>query len=371
MALDFTLLTEEQIWSTGALDVMKGYGTKVAQTDLAVILGGEVSADGHKTPEGELSCNSLTRSAIGPVWVVRAVCADGAIGGAYPQRRYVSIRPVLPPSETANLIPSNLKTGVNNVDIVEYGEYPQAVADEKTSNKLEKLYQSNSLNQTGKNYTFDQNTTAWPVTAFQPLICPEYRLKTKKYIRVLGCPYDKSSKLSTGKQVKEEKPYWIQVQPIEWLKDPMGTWVSKKCLLAGIQFDTKEQYRGYFSKTFLKHYLDTYFAKEVEPSVLEVDKEVMKSLRAKLAEAMDLEQVKKGLRPARTPERLEEAARITRIRRVRGILVGAATEAHAEGNEATLQAIIKEARPYEMRAQALQNRFDLRRAEHRAKRDRE
>ena len=102
----------------------------------------------------------------------------------------------------------------------------------------------------------------------------------KRYIRVLGRPADYDSKLSTGERVKKGKPYWVEVQPIEWLMDKSGWVVAKKCLFAGIQFDEKylqkswfpgrryyktALYDGDFSKTFMKHYLDTYFAKEMEP----------------------------------------------------------------------------------------------------------
>ena len=91
-------------------------------------------------------------------------------------------------------------------------------------------------------------------------------LNGKRYIRVPGRPADNDSKLSTREQVEKWKPYWVEVQPIEWLMDPSGTMVAKKCLFAGIQFDTKSSYDGDFSKTSMKHYLDTYFAKEMKPT---------------------------------------------------------------------------------------------------------
>ena len=103
-------------------------------------------------------------------------------------------------------------------------------------------------------------------TPFKATAYPEYELDGKRYIRVPGRPADDNSKLSTGEQVEAGKPYWVEVQPIEWLMDRSGTMVAKKCLFAGIQFDTKSSYDGDFSKTSMKHYLDTYFAKEMEPT---------------------------------------------------------------------------------------------------------
>ena len=50
--MDFTFLKEDQIWGKDALEVMKRYGTKVAPTDLTVILGGFVSPSDNRTSEG-------------------------------------------------------------------------------------------------------------------------------------------------------------------------------------------------------------------------------------------------------------------------------------------------------------------------------
>ena len=49
--LDFTFLKEDQIWGNDALEVMKRYGTKVAPTDLAVILGSRMTGVGRRTSE--------------------------------------------------------------------------------------------------------------------------------------------------------------------------------------------------------------------------------------------------------------------------------------------------------------------------------
>ncbi|MBO5997410.1 MAG: hypothetical protein J6P93_02675, partial [Alphaproteobacteria bacterium] len=56
---EFTFLTEKQI---GALDVMKRYGTKVAQTDLASILSGHMTNRDDRTSEGDLTCTSWSAS---------------------------------------------------------------------------------------------------------------------------------------------------------------------------------------------------------------------------------------------------------------------------------------------------------------------
>ena len=168
--------------------------------------------------------------------------------------------------------------------------------------------------------------------------------------------------------------YWIEVQPIEWLVDPTGTWISKKALIGGIQFDTEKYYKGDFSKTFIKHYLDTYFAKEIEPSELEKQKHdrFLKGLSAKLEEATNGDAVKaieeqlrlaeKGKKVQTTPERLHEAAKIKRLKKARDILLKAHSEAQEKGDTELADSIVDLARPYSARYASQQNKVHYRRA---------
>ncbi len=277
MNLDFTFLKEDQIWGDDALEVMKKYGTKVAPTDLTVILGvcmsgmsgwGELyyNYKGYlacTTPEGDLTCGSWSASS-GEDGSVRCVGYNGYNYCYLPNVRISSAHPALPQKEASKISPSEAKV-IDGIRVAEYGEYPQTVADERTSEKLERLHGSNSLRSTGKNYTFDSVELENYDTPFKAISYPEYEMDGKRYIRVPGRPADDDSKLSTGEQVEEGKPYWVEVQPIEWLMDRSGTMVARKCLFAGIQFDTKSSYDGDFKGTFMKHYLDTYFAKEMQP----------------------------------------------------------------------------------------------------------
>lgn len=260
--MDFTFLKEDQIWGDGALDVMKRYGTKVAPTDLTVILGGYMTGGGERTSEDDLTCSSWSASSDGGV---RCVNYKGDKDWTHTGLRKGSARPALPPSEAFKISPSEARA-IAGIRVAEYGEYPQTVADERTSEKLERLHDSRSLRPTGKNYTFDSVDLSDCDTSFKATSYQEYEMDGKRYIRVPGRPADGDSKLSTGEQVESGKPYWVEVQPIEWLMDRSGTMVAKKCLFAGIQFDTKASYNGDFSKTSIKHYLDTYFAKEMEPT---------------------------------------------------------------------------------------------------------
>ena len=261
--MNSTFLKGYLIWGDDALEVMKRYGVRVAPTDLTVILGGRMTAGDDRTSEGDLTCASWSASS-NEYGNVRCVNYKGDIYWNYTNSRKISARPALPQKEASKISPS-IARAIAGIRVAEYGEYPQTVADERTSNKLESLYESGSLRPTGKNYTFDSVGLTDYDASFKATSFSEYEMDGKRYIRVPGRPADDDSKLSTGEQVEKGKPYWVEVQPIEWLMDRSGTMVAKKCLFAGIQFDTKSSYDGDFKGTSMKHYLDTYFAKEMQP----------------------------------------------------------------------------------------------------------
>ena len=137
--MDFTFLKEDQIWGDDALDVMNKYGTAVAPTDLTAILGGVMnSAGGTKTSEGETTCTSWSASSDG-YEDVRCVHYEGDRNWGNTIRRGLSARPALPPSEASKISPSKARA-IAGIRVAEYGEYPQTVADERTSAKLERLH---------------------------------------------------------------------------------------------------------------------------------------------------------------------------------------------------------------------------------------
>lgn len=257
--LDFTLLTYGQI--THDLDVTRSWCVeRTTKTDLASILGSN-GFDYYWT-------RTIDYNKVFGITTERA--GDGWLSA---NLRDLAVRPALPPSEVSKISPRIVETieqkfldhVMMKYKIAEYGEYPQTVADKETSEKLEGLHDSKSLCPTGKSYTFDSVGIEDYDTPFKAVSYPEYEMDGKRYIRVPGRPASHTGKLSTGEAAKEGKPYWVEVQPIEWLMDPSGWMVAKKGLFAGIQFYKKELCPMNFSKTFMKHYLDTYFAKEMEP----------------------------------------------------------------------------------------------------------
>lgn len=262
--MNFTLLNLNQISSESGLDcIMKEYGRKAAQTDLALLLGGlsDAHTDDFRTIEGERSCPYVTKtSSYGGV----VMCTnDGKITTGDPTSRMHPVRPVLPSEEVYKISPRTKKT-LRFCDIVEYGEYPQTVVGEAVSDVLDKLFTLSSIRTTGKQYTFDMVDVSDNCRLFEPITLPEYEVDGEKFIRIVARPCHYDVKLSNGKYVQKGKIYWVRVQPIEWLLDPSGVMVAKKCLFAGIQFSTASKYKCDFSETFMKWYLDNYFSKEIK-----------------------------------------------------------------------------------------------------------
>ena len=264
--MEVTFLREEDIWGDNALEVIKAYGTAVGISDVAIALG-TMMGSGTKNSAGVASGVVWSASSV-DYEDVRTVGYSGVKVTMDPDMRKAAGCPALPFSATSLIRPDNAKTMrlANNktVQICEYGAYPQTVAPKSVSQELEAQYQKNALKTTGKNYTFDSVELDAYSTGFTPRNCEEYMFNGKRYVRIKGKPYDRNSVMSDGTSVQKGQAYWFEVQPIEWLMDPKGTWVARQALFAGIQFDTDSSYDGNFANTAMYNYLQTHFAKEME-----------------------------------------------------------------------------------------------------------
>ena len=153
---------------------------------------------------------------------------------------------------------------ISGVDVVEFGEYPQTIASESVNRDLEQSFSRGQLQTTGKKYTFDGEALDAYDKPFKAKEYAEYQHSGKRYIRVEAKPYGgDNSVLSNGKKPQAGEACWIEVQPIEWLKDPSGVMVARQALFAGVQFDKKQRYDGNFENTDMKQYLQNHFAKEM------------------------------------------------------------------------------------------------------------
>ena len=264
--MEVTFLREEDIWGDRALEVIQAYGTAVGISDVAIALG-TCMGSGTKNSAGVASGVAWSASSNYYV-IVRTVYFYGGKNNYSPSIRKAAGCPALPFSATSLIRPNNVRAmrlaNGKTVQICEYGAYPQTVAPKSVSQELEAQYQKNALKTTGKTYTFDSAELDAYSTGFTPRNCAEYSFAGKKYVRIEGKPYDSDSILSDGTSVQKGQAYWFEVQPIEWLMDPKGTWVARQALFAGIQFDTDSSYDGNFANTAMYNYLQTHFAKEME-----------------------------------------------------------------------------------------------------------
>jgi hypothetical protein len=268
MSIDITLLKEEQIWGDdqgkGQLQVMRDYGTKTGMSDLAIVLGGLMGSD--ETIDDQRTGYLWSASSFGDGYV-RTVHEDGDGDDYGPyERAAAGARPALPSSVTSSIRLSEAKPSrkISGVDVVEHGEYPQTIAPEEVSEKLEKALTTRKLQATGKKYTFDGEEEDAYDTPFSAKEHVEYQHNGKRYIRVEAKPYDDDSVLSNGHAPEAGEACWIEVQPIEWLRDPSGICVARQALFAGVQFDRKKSYDGNFENTDMKQYLQNHFVKEMQ-----------------------------------------------------------------------------------------------------------
>ena len=275
--MEVTFLKAEQLWGDKALQVMKpvkqgGYGTTTCMSDLAIVLGGLMGRDtryGAPQKSGYVwSASKGEYAHVRTVGYSSAFNDDGRFSHE-PNGRCCGARPALPPSTMSKIRLTEAKP-IGDVQVVKYGEYPQTIAKDDAAKALNGFSKDQlEKMKTGKQYTFDDAKSDAYETAFTPREYPEYQHSGKKYICVASkhVPSEsgyKSSLLSNGRLPKEGHACWIEVQPIEWLKDPSGWLVARQALFSGIRFDKKEYYYGDFDKTEMKHYLQNYFAKEIQ-----------------------------------------------------------------------------------------------------------
>lgn len=267
---DLTLLSEGQIWGNSSeprLEVIRKYGIKSAITDLCVLTGSylrEDTIDEDRSLTGRTSC-FWTRSDDDDN-DVRMVDENGIRSYIYRCKRSGTVRPALQSSVIFSQISPNRVSGYNETEEVEYGEYPQNAADSRMQNILESEY-NRGMNKTGRSYTFDSVRYDDYDTGFIPVTYEEYEYQGKKYIRIKANSDFGGDRfmLSNGVKYRDGDYVWVEVSPVKWLIDnKTGILISKKGLVSGIRFlDRNQKYKGDFSKTEMKEYLDRYMSKEL------------------------------------------------------------------------------------------------------------
>ena len=270
---DLTLLSEGQIWGNdkeSQLEVIRKYGTKAAITDLCVLTGSYLCEDTDYNIDEDSSLKGRTSW----FWTrsddndndVRAVNKHGDRDDLFRYLRYGAVRPALQSSVIFSQISPNRVRGYNGTEEVEYGEYPQYAADSRMQSILESEY-NRGMNKTGRSYTFDSVKYDDYDTGFNPVTYEEYEYQGKKYIRIrANSDFDGNKfKLSNGVEYRDGDYVWVEVSPVKWLiDDRTGILVSKIGLVSGIRFlDRNHNYKGDFSRTEMKEYLDRYMIRDL------------------------------------------------------------------------------------------------------------
>ena len=265
---DLTLLSEGQIWGNdkeSQLEVIRKYGTKAAITDLCVLTGSYLCEDTDYNIDEDSSLKGRTSW----FWTrsddndndVRAVYKNGYRSSIYRYDRNGVVRPALQSSVIFSQISPNRVRGYNGTEEVEYGEYPQYAADSRMQSILESEY-NRGMNKTGRSYTFDSVKYDDYDTGFKPVTYEEYEYQGKRYIRIRANSDfgGNKFKLSNGVEYRDGDCVWVEVSPVKWLiDDRTGILVSKLGLVSGIRFlDRNHNYKGDFSRTEMKEYLDRY-----------------------------------------------------------------------------------------------------------------
>ena len=222
MNVEFTLLSVEQAFGDGRLDVIRKIGTKCPETAFAAALGGNGSW--------------WLRSAAGygDVCIVKedgehAVGYANAGGGLRPAFAW----------DDVSQIAGGLAKDVTGCWLVEYGEYPQNLAEKMIGRFLEDEYGLGMLRKTGKTY----------LDAYE-----EFEYKGNKFVRVKS---------------EDERAKWFEVAPLQWYYDEeAGLFISKSIVSFVKEYCLDNHYSGEFEKTETYRFLNGGFARDIVPSVI-------------------------------------------------------------------------------------------------------
>ncbi len=245
MKEEITLLTREQAEN---LDVLKTKGKIAGLTDF------------YQVQNGFICCGTGTYWTKTPCAkkLVKVYYVDDSDSECWALFLPVhGVRPVISLSKIYENEEELRKVLESDIDIVEYGEYPQSVVDENLEKKLEELYQKVKLKRTKKSYTSMLNEEK---EKYQ-----EYIYQNNKYIRVKEASmYWEECEFINRRKAIRGKTYWLKVEPIKWLIDKNASIALSKNLLTCMPFSYKND--DDYEKSDIKVFLEDYFIKEIEPS---------------------------------------------------------------------------------------------------------
>ena len=294
---EVTLLSLDQALYGGIdgsrkIEAIKKLGSECAASDLALTLGAECFYDAGLNYK--VACAWFISSNLD--WPFKSDEYVAAIG-LYEQCTMVALynqSVCVLPALRCHSISHLAHNGANKVDgllEVEYGEYPQCAVDVNLAENLEREYLEGNLRKTGKTYA---DPRSWAnrneISEPTPIERDEFYYNGKKYARFEATPFDGQTWLSNEVKIKTGDPVWLEVQPITWYYDKKTKiLLSKKALFAGIGIENttlKYLWHHYFRNTDMYTFLNTYFVKDIVPSVVnemtKEEKPKIKKLRGRI-----------------------------------------------------------------------------------------
>lgn len=250
---EITVLKEEQIFGKNKSKIFEQYGNLSAAeiTDFAILLGGVGSNHLNKYRKYvNFGCwwTSSFDDENCPKYIDYRGEEDSFNELNFLKESNIGVRPVLSysaiKSQDRKTKASKMATYLTGQPI-RYGEYPQTIVDEKLAKELEEAYQKGLLDKTGKNYSIDYVKKDNDDDNLISLKYEEFNYKGKDYIHKFGKKYirmfpsqDSVGKiLSDNRKIVADEPYWISIEPINWILDwQYEIAMSEKILFAGIQF---------------------------------------------------------------------------------------------------------------------------------------
>ena len=244
--------------SKNEIDEIADYDMKCAMTDFALLLGGELF---NEHVDRDLTLTGRTCK----YWIddfnagfVGVISEEGKLSYKNSKCINFGIRPVLHYNDESQL-PIYKKKIKDGIYEILYGDYPQYVADSDISEILESKFNNNTLNETGKKFTINDDIDI----GFFPKKIEEYEYKGKKYVRIECNYWSHQYHLSNGSICEGYNNYWVEVSPIHWiLFEDSKMLVSKTSLISNIRFNNIP-YKGSFALTIMNKYLNSYFKYDI------------------------------------------------------------------------------------------------------------
>ena len=256
------ILSEENVFGENRYD----FGGDISKADLtsfAVLTGA--------SPR---SRNSNEASDTGYWWLkdikdngnkVCIINSDGKVTYLHPGSTFSGVRPAVKYSLIRPYC-KELSLRIGNMKLAMFGEYPQLIAKGSYAYELEENYRNGNFIKTNQSFTTMKEIKN--SGNYVPVKNQVYSYDGRKVIKYAANNTFYESCHYNGERIIKGNTYWVLVEPIIWIineKDDIA--LSYQLLFGGIPYDNVRLYEDTdgFDDSFLKHYIDNYFSREIFP----------------------------------------------------------------------------------------------------------